>query len=285
MNILVVTGMSGAGKSTALDALEDLGMYCVDNLPLGLLADLVKTLSGHRPEPSLAVGVDARTVEGFETVAEVFRELRAGDHSLELLFLDADSNTLLRRFSETRRRHPTGELPAALAAEDSILLEVRDFSSSTIDTSNLTGRQLRHLIRERYGASSVLDVVLLSFGFKKGLPSQADLVFDGRFIANPYEQPGLRALSGLDKAVADFLGADPECQEFSSRVESLLRFQIPLSLREGRSYLTVAIGCTGGQHRSVFLVESLAKGLRKCWASMPVKLSVRHRDVELQHAR
>jgi UPF0042 nucleotide-binding protein len=291
MEILVVTGLSGAGKSTCLRALEDLGYYCVDNLPVPLLPALVETKTlgpttlGPTPNGGLAriaVGIDARDHDHLQGFASVRTRLLAAGHGVEVLFLEAPDAVLVRRFSETRRRHPMGELPEAIRIERERLRELRTLADSTLDSETLTSRQLRQLVRERYGTrGGALHLVLTSFGFKNGLPNEADLVFDARFLQNPFDVPELRALGGFDEPVRAFVLAQAEANELLDRVENWLRFQAPLTLREGRSYLTVALGCTGGQHRSVVLIEALAARLEREPTATPTPvLTVRHRDLE-----
>jgi UPF0042 nucleotide-binding protein len=281
MEILVVTGLSGAGKSTCLRALEDLGYYCVDNLPVPLLPALVDTNSGHLPA-RVAVGIDARSQDHLEGFASVRAQLIAAGHSVEVLFLEAPDSVLVRRFSETRRRHPMGQLPDAIRLERERLRELRALADSTLDSETLTSRQLRQLVRDRYGTrGGVLHLVLTSFGFKNGLPSEADVVFDARFLINPFDVPELRALGGLEPSVREFVLGQADALELLERSEGWLRFQAPRTVREGRSYLTFALGCTGGQHRSVVLIEELAARLRLQPATMPTPvLTVRHRDLE-----
>lgn len=288
MEILVVTGLSGAGKSTCLRALEDLGYYCVDNLPVPMLPALVETKTlAPGPNPGqapkrLAVGIDARAEEHLHAFAEIRAELLAAGHTIEILFLEAPDAVIVRRFSETRRRHPMGELPGAIAIERERLREVRALADSVIDSETLRSRQLRQLVRDRWGThAGMLHLVLMSFGFKNGLPSEADLVFDARFLQNPFDVDELRARGGFDATVRDFVLEQEDARELLDRIESWLRFQAPRTLREGRSYLTVALGCTGGQHRSVSLIEALARRLEAQPVVEPAPLlGVRHRDLE-----
>ena len=279
MEIVVVTGLSGAGKSTCLRALEDLGYACVDNLPVPMLPELV-ALRASRGR--VGAVVDARSPESLSRLASVRDELVAAGHALEVLFLEAPDSTLLRRFAETRRRHPMGELPAALELERARMAELRAIADSVIDSENLRSRALRQLIRDRYGQrGGALVLVLQSFGFKNGLPSEADLVFDARFLQNPFDVPELRAKGGFDASVRDFVLAQDDARELVERVEGWLRFQVPRTLVEGRSYLTAALGCTGGQHRSVAIVEALAMRLEQAPVAEPApRLVVRHRDLE-----
>ncbi len=281
MELLVVTGMSGAGKSTALDALEDIGFYCVDNVPVPLLPELVSLASSRDSQRRLAVGIDAREPSYLRDFAEVQERLEGAGHRVEVLFLEAPTDVLVRRYSETRRKHPMGHLPQAIDDERELLLGLRTRTTATIDTATLKARELRQMIRDRYGTRGVLHLVLMSFGFKSGLPTFADLVFDVRFLVNPYYIPELRRQSGLDAAVADYVLGQAEATELLDHLEGLLRFMVPATVREGRSYLTAAIGCTGGQHRSVALTERLAARLSEGnpLSRPPPQLIVRHRDI------
>lgn len=285
LEVLVVSGLSGAGKSTCLRALEDLGYYCVDNLPVPMLPELVRTKTRRWADGGarrLAIGIDARATHYLHAFAAVRGQLLADGHQLEILFLEAPSPTIVRRFSETRRRHPMGELPEAIAREREQLRELRALADSVIDSETFSSRQLRQLVRDRFGTrGGVLHLVLTSFGFKNGLPSEADLVFDARFLQNPFDVPELRAKGGFDNPVRDFVLEQDAAKELLERVEGWLRFQVPQTIREGRSYLTVALGCTGGQHRSVALVEALGQRLETTPIAEPAPvLSVRHRDLE-----
>lgn len=281
MELLVVTGMSGAGKSTALAALADIGFYCVDNIPVLLLPQLVAVLAADEGTRRIAVGIDAREVGDLGAFASVQLQLVEAGHRVEILFLDAPDDVLVRRFAETRRRHPLGELPDAITAERASLRSLGARTTATIDTGGLRGRELRQLIRDRYSIDSVLHLVLMSFGFKSGLPSFADLVFDVRFLANPYDVEALRPRTGLDADVAEFVLGQPDADVLLDHLEGLLRFVVPRSVREGRSYLTVALGCTGGQHRSVALTEALARRLSagEPLSRPPPQRIIRHRDL------
>lgn len=281
MEVLVVTGMSGAGKSTALAALEDSGFYCADNVPVRLLPQLVGLLSETDKERRIAVGIDARELGLLVHFPAVHQQLVQAGHRVEILFLEAPDDVLVRRYSETRRRHPLGELPGAITAERAALVSLKARTTATIDTGGVRARELRQMIRDRYGTSGALHLVLMSFGFKTGLPSFADLVFDVRFLQNPYDVPELRPRVGLEAEVADYVLGQPDAQALLRHLEELLRFVVPRSAREGRSYLTVALGCTGGQHRSVALTEALASRLSTGdpLCRPPPALIVRHRDL------
>lgn len=280
MDLTVISGLSGGGKTTALHALEDLGVYCVDNCPVPLLPELVelaKKSDGGRP---IAVCVDAREANYLAQFEPVMAKLEQLGVGVQVLFIEAARDVLVRRYAETRRMHPMGELPDAIDRERDAVAPIRARATTTIDTSTLTGRQLRNLIRDRYagGGTGAMRVVLQSFAYKRGVPSEADIVLDSRFLANPFEHAELRPLSGLHEPVSRFVLGQPDAQELLRIVESLVRFAVPRSSAEGRSYLTIAIGCTGGQHRSVALVEELKRRLAS-GGEAPVRVVVRHRDV------
>jgi UPF0042 nucleotide-binding protein len=281
VEVLVVTGLSGAGKSTALAALEDLGFYCADNVPVPLLPALLQCLGETDGERRVAVGVDAREEALLRHFAGVQAELVHAGHRVEILFLEAPDDVLVRRYAETRRKHPMGELPQAIQLERAVMTGFKARTTATIDTGNLRARELRQMIRDRYATRGVLHLVLMSFGFKSGLPAVADLVFDTRFLANPYDVHDLRPLGGLDARVADYVLRQPDAQTLLDHVAGLLRFVVPRSVREGRSYLTVALGCTGGQHRSVALTEALVTRLQhgEPLSRPPPQFVVRHRDL------
>jgi UPF0042 nucleotide-binding protein len=289
VDVLVISGLSGGGKSTALHALEDLGAYCVDNVPAPLLRELVALVSKTETGRLLAVCVDARSEEYLERFGEIHDELRREGHRVEVVFLDATRESLVRRYSETRRLHPLGELPDAIDRERALLEPIRKLAERPIDTTTLSGRQLRQLVRDRYGSASRatgaggahLRLILESFAYREGVPSEADIVIDSRFLDNPNEREELRPLTGLNEPVAQYVLEQASAKGLLERVEGLVRFSAPRSAAEGRSYLTVAIGCTGGQHRSVALVEELERRLTEgapvC--DPPPRVVVRHRDV------
>ncbi len=262
MKLIVVTGLSGAGRSSALRALEDVGLRCVDNLPPSLLPALVGVADREGREARIAVGVDSRGIGDADAFLEGLDALQASGHELELLYLDAPDATLLRRFSETRRRHPLGALPEAIARERALLEPIRAVATITLDTENLRARELRRLLTDAYGDGVSISLVLSSFGFKKGLPPEADLVLDARGLENPHWDPSLRPRSGFHPAVAEFVARQPDAEALLQAWEALVRLQLRGSAREGRLHLTVAIGCTGGQHRSVALTRELARRLR-----------------------
>jgi UPF0042 nucleotide-binding protein len=278
MRLVVVTGVSGAGKSTALRALEDLGYYCADNLPMPLMPKFVELLSTRAEIDRAGLVIDARGGEFLHDTASILAGIRAAGHSLEVLFLDAGDEILLRRFSETRRRHPLSDtdIRAGLRAERDQLHLLRQEANAMVDTGALTVHVLRALMQERYGsAEDDLSVTLMSFGFKHGLPVEADIVLDVRFLPNPFFVPNLSALSGEDEAVVSFVMQNPETRAFVEKAQELLQLSIEGFRREGKSYATVAIGCTGGRHRSVVIAKELGQRLRK-----EISISIRHRDIQ-----
>jgi len=281
--LLVITGLSGSGKTHVSRALEDAGWFCVDNLPSALVpafADLVRS-SAELRRTALVVDVRER---GFpEAFPAVYRGLKArGGLAPALLFLEADERSLLRRFSETRRPHPlAGEEPAieGIRAERAALAPLRKMADVILDTSAFTVHQLRDYVRERYDVRTGgrrMTVSVVSFGYKHGIPPEADLVFDARFLPNPNFVPRLRRLSGNDAPVVAYLKRQEETAAFLKRVLALVRFVLPRHEREGRSYLTVAMGCTGGRHRSVMLANAVGASVRK--RGYPVRVS--HRDLK-----
>lgn len=277
MRLVIVTGVSGAGKSTALRALEDLDYYCVDNLPLPLVPKFVELLASRNDVARAALGIDARSGEFLQDVGPIFAGIRQAGHELEIVFLDAADDTVIRRFSETRRRHPLSnpDIRSAVVAERAQLAPMRQEADEIINTGGLTVHALREVIQERYGRKGDrLSVTLLSFGFKHGLPSEADIVLDVRFLPNPFFVAELSPLTGEDEAVRRWVLAQPEASAFLDKAEDLLRLSLRGFEKERKAYATLAIGCTGGRHRSVALVRELAERLGR-----DVSLSVRHRDL------
>ncbi|MCH8059838.1 MAG: RNase adapter RapZ [Proteobacteria bacterium] len=271
MRLIIVSGLSGSGKTVALHVLEDLGYYCIDNMPAALLKSAVAevTSSSDQSTRLLAVGVDARNPrKDLEALPKLIEELRKQNIQTELLVLQADDNVLLKRFSESRRRHPLAEhgtaLRAAIARERAMLSEVIDSADLIIDTSRTSVYELADAIRERVDRRkmNMLSVLVESFGFKNGIPADADFVFDLRCLPNPYWTIELRGLTGQDKEVTDFLDAQPTFIAMYDDILAFLKRWIPEYDEVHRSYLTVAIGCTGGQHRSVYMTDMLALALR-----------------------
>ncbi len=277
--IILLTGMSGAGKATAAKALEDAGFYCIDNLPSFLLPGLLED-ARQRPELArLALGMDARD-HGFVTASQaVIDQLKSGEHQLSVIFLEADEQVLLRRYSEMRRRHPFARpsVRAGIQAERVMLAGIKARADLIIDTSRLTPHGLRsEMLKDADGGGQqTLQVGLVSFGFKHGPPQEADILFDVRFLPNPFFVPELRPLTGVDQTVAAYVLDSVSAQEFLARLLPLLRFLIPQYQQEGKAYLTIGIGCTGGQHRSV----AVAERLRHLLQEQTETISITHRDL------
>ncbi len=277
--ILIVTGLSGAGKSTALRTLEDLGWEVVDNLPVPLLDRLLAVPQGGMSERPLAVGIDART-RGFDAAAVLARIGADGAHGVETLFLDCSGAELARRFSETRRRHP---LALDRSVADGILRErqmvepLRRAADHVVDTTALTTNALQQELRRRFAAATdaAPTLTVMSFGFSRGVPREADLLFDMRFLRNPHWDPLLRPLTGFDPSVGDYIAADPAYAEAVGRIEDLMLLLLPRYAAEGKSYVTIAFGCTGGRHRSVHVSQRVAARLRDSGFSP----TVLHRDL------
>ena len=278
--LVILSGRSGSGKTIALHALEDQEFYCIDNLPLSMMVNLVDKLSQHHDQ--LAVSIDARAVpDDLADFDSVYQQLKQSAYHTEVIFLDADDATLLKRFSETRRRHPLTQsglsLREAISKETALLESIRLAADLNIDSSILNVHQLRDMISSRVNnQESSLDLMFISFGFKHGIPSDADFVFDARCLPNPYWDESLRAMSGKDKPVQEYLADNGRVQEFFWQIKVFLHTWLPRFETDNRSYLTVAIGCTGGQHRSVYMAESLAEHFRTEHA----KVTVRHRELD-----
>jgi UPF0042 nucleotide-binding protein len=283
LSFVVITGLSGAGKSYAIKSFEDMGFFCVDNLPTTLIptfADLIAR-SGQTIR-RVALGVDVREGEYLPHLLEAIRELRARGHAVEVLFLEASEEFLVRRYHETRRRHPLageGNVLEGIRAERKAMSNLREIADRIVDTSRLTVHELKERLVELYVSPKArvgLMTSLVSFGFKHGVPFDADLVFDVRFLPNPHFVPALRALDGRDPQVREFIMKDAESQALLEHLKEFLKFLLPRYEREGKAYLTVAIGCTGGRHRSVTLAEELKRFLDE----LGYAPSVVHRDLE-----
>lgn len=282
--ILLVTGLSGAGKSTALRTLEDIGWEVVDNLPLSLLEQLLSTplsKGASRRRRPLAIGIDSRTRD-FDAarIVEQIQALSADtEYPIETLYFDCAGSTLLRRYSETRRRHPLApDRPATdgIAAERELMQPIRRWADYVFDTTDTDSNQLRQQLRERFGGAADAPYLhILSFAFARGLPRNADSVFDMRFLRNPHWVEELRPLTGLDPAVAAYIAADSAYRDAIARIEDLLLLLLPRYRSEGKSYLSLAFGCTGGRHRSVHVAERVAARLREAGFSPTVE----HRDL------
>ena len=269
MRLVVLSGLSGSGKSVALNALEDAGHYCIDNIPIALLQSFVdETLPQQDPAFShVALCADARNAADIPRLPVLVQEMRKAGIACEVIFLQADDDVLLSRFSETRRKHPLTtdqvSLTEALEQESRLLEPIVDIADLVVDTSAMNVHQLRDLIGNRVAsrAEGKLSILLASFGFKHGLPADADFVFDVRCLPNPYWEPALRALTGRDRPVREFLENQPQVQAMVDDITAFLQRWIPRYKETQRAYLTVAIGCTGGQHRSVHVAEAVAERL------------------------
>jgi UPF0042 nucleotide-binding protein len=279
--LVIVTGMSGSGKGTVLKAFEDLGFFCIDNLPVPLIPKFIEGIhvSGGIVERAALV-IDVRAGEKLRDLDKIFASLREFEFRLFVLYLEAQEEVLVRRFSETRRPHPlTGDksLRTAIRLERKRLRAIRDRADVIIDTSSYSIHQVKALVMDRFRGHPMAEkliVHLVSFGYKHGVPMESDLLFDVRFLPNPFFVAGLRMLSGKNAKVAKYMRSFEETKEFTRRLLDFLKYLIPLYIKEGKAYLTVGIGCTGGRHRSVYLVEELARSLKV----RGVLTRVRHRD-------
>ena len=278
--IIILTGLSGSGKSTAAGVFEDLGYYCVDNVPPILLPKIVDMVTEARGNDAhVAMGVDARGKEFLPDMSRVIEELRKKKNDVLVLFFDASEEALLRRYSETRRVHPVtaSRTQDAIRKEREILFPLREMSDAMVDTSNLTVHQLRDsiLLRFHKGGTSRFRVSVISFGFRYGLPPEADMVVDVRFLPNPNFVASLKAFTGLDARVREFVLKARVARLFMRRLTSMLQFLLPLYRKEGKAYFTLAVGCTGGRHRSVAIAETLGNFLGK----EDKGVAVTHRDI------
>ena len=283
LRFVIITGLSGAGRSFAIKCLEDLGYFCVDNLPTTLIPTFAELcVHSSRDIRMIALGVDIREGSYLAHLLETLAELRGQGHKPEVVFLEAADETLVRRYQESRRRHPLageGSVLEGIRAERQTLSNLRESADRIIDTTGLSVHQLKERLIEAYGTQrtrDALQVTLMSFGFKHGAPYDADLVFDVRFLPNPHFVDSLKRLDGRDPPVDEFVMSFEDSRTLLSKIEDLLRFLLPLYEREGKAYLTVALGCTGGRHRSVTLVERLKRSLEATGRSP----DVRHRDID-----
>ena len=283
MRLVIVTGMSGAGKTTALKMLEDMGFYCVDNLPIPLIGKFAELAGSRRGEKSqAALGIDIRSGESLEELGAILKEWDESRFPYEILFLDAGDEVLIKRYKETRRSHPLAEecdsLEGAIALERRMLAPLRERAEFVVDTSDLSTAKLRGELLRLFGRGSqegAMTVSVTSFGFKHGLPREADLVFDVRFLPNPYYVQELRPRTGLDDGVRDYVFSGGAAGEFLEKLQDLVGFLLPKYVEEGKTALVVAVGCTGGHHRSVAIAHALAAYIRG--RGYPVTES--HRDL------
>lgn len=282
---VIVTGISGAGKSSVLNILEDAGYFCVDNLPVSLIKTFIQIVENGNDEKYryTALGIDIRSAASFSGVDEVIDEMRKEEVPFEILYLDANDEALIRRFKETRRTHPlagkTGRIDDGISQERATIAFLKERADCVLDTSNMLMRDLTRTIRKMYAQDpdhQKIVITLLSFGFKFGIPSEADMVFDVRFLPNPYYVEELKALSGNDPPVSDFVLGFDVTKEFIDKAADLIRFLIPGYIDEGKNMLVLAIGCTGGRHRSVAITNELYRRL-ECLDNS--EIFVEHRDL------
>ena len=285
MLLVIVTGISGAGKVTALKIFEDNGYYCVDNLPIDLIESFADILFGQTNEKNkVAIGVDIRSGKNLEKMSEVLKNMKAKEQNYEILFLDCNNNTLIKRFKETRRSHPMGDRDSVeneINEERSKLEFLREQADYIIDTSNLLVKELRGEIEKIFVLNRDyrnLFVTIMSFGFKHGVPADCDLVFDVRFLPNPYYVPELKHKTGNQKEVQDYVLNSPVSHEFLNKLVDMIKFLIPNYIEEGKNQLVIGIGCTGGHHRSVTIANELYNQLNSSDASYGIRLS--HRDID-----
>lgn len=276
--IVIITGLSGSGKTVALRALEDSGFFCVDNLPVALIDSFASIVTRNRGMRRIGIGIDIRE-KGFLSGINAVLDILKDRYRTEILFLEAEKDILVRRFKETRRPHPlAGSIEEAIQTERKRLAVLRDVADRIIDTSSFTPHQLRHLVTSIYKirrGKKPMTVVLISFGFKFGVPQNVDLLFDARFLPNPNFVPELKPLRGTDQKVSDYVFKSETTKIFVRKVKELIDFLIPEYIKEGRTYLTIGIGCTGGNHRSPAIAEKLRSYLRK----HPIDMSIVHRDI------
>lgn len=283
VRFVIVTGMSGAGRSSVLRMLEDIGYLCIDNLPVQMISGMTKVFMREAKQvDGVALGIDIRNLEGLSQLGDIVEAMKESGYRYEILFLEADNNVLIKRYKETRRNHPLalqGRVDKAIEAERVELADIKKHADYILDTSHMLIRELKQEIDKIFlerGEYENFFVTILSFGFKYGIPEDADLVFDVRFLPNPYYIPELKHLTGNDREVYEFvMGAEP-AQIFSKQLFQMISFLIPNYVIEGKNQLVIGVGCTGGKHRSVSIANTLAKNLEK----LPYGMKVEHRDIE-----
>lgn len=284
LQITIISGLSGSGKSTAMRAVEDSGFYCIDNMPAPLIPTFIE-LCQHstRGLARVAIAVDIRGKEFLEDFQKRVQDLREKGHEVKILFLESTNEVLIRRYSETRRSHPVAKergiaLPEAVKEERGEMAFLREIADEVVDTSDLNVHQLREVIMDRLTTAPAtrMKATLLSFGYSYGLPAEADIVMDVRLLPNPFFVRELRGLTGKDEKVIDYILKQKETAEFLRRFSEMIEYLIPLYEKEGKSYLTIAIGCTGGKHRSVVITEHVAAML----SQRSTEVTIRHRDIE-----
>ena len=278
--LFIITGMSGAGKSQALKIFGDLGFYCVDNLPLALFGNFITYIKQDTEHNDIALGVDVREGDRLKELPKILKTIPEADFIVKVVFLDASEETLIRRFSETKHRHPIHDkLAAAILRERRLLTPLRTMADKVVDTSDLKLGELKESLSSLLGAerSNDMQISVASFGFKNGILKDCDIVMDVRFLPNPYYVPELKEKTGLDKEVQDYILSFRDTKDFLDKYTDLIVYLIPKYIKEGKSYLTIAMGCTGGKHRSVFMAHELSQRLRK----IGLNATEYHRDIGL----
>ncbi len=281
MRFVIVTGMSGAGRSSVSKMLEDMGYFCVDNLPVGLIPKLTKIMIEENSIERAALGIDVRNLQGLSELDDILDEMQEQGYRYEILFLDADSSVLVKRYKETRRNHPLalqGRVDKAIEAEREELAFIKKRADYILDTSHMLVRDLKQEIDKIFLGKDEYEnffVTILSFGFKYGIPEDSDLVFDVRFLPNPYYIADLKQLTGNDRAVYDFVMSSQQAETFEKKLFEMIEFLIPNYILEGKNQLVISVGCTGGKHRSVTIANALGKHMKQ----LPYSLKVEHRDI------
>lgn len=278
-NLVIISGLSGSGKSTAVNALEDMDYYCVDNIPPTLLPTFIDLCENSDKEINkVALGIDIRERVSFDSAPRVIRDFKDKGYPVDMIFLESDDSTIIKRYKETRRKHPLsgdGNILEGISKERKMLEELKELSNYTIDTSELNVHQLSEIIKNKFNKEGSQNILLniISFGFKHGIPNDADMIFDVRFLPNPHFVESLKNLNGTDKEVLDYIMEKEQSREFIDKMTEFLDYLIPNYEKEGKSYLTIAIGCTGGKHRSVAITDKVAQHFKD------LSPLTRHRDI------